>query len=103
MDKNYALINKLTVKPGRRDEVTTILLESGEPFNDNPSCVLYLVYKDKKDPNVIWVEDVWTSQEDHTAAMNTPEMRSYITKCMPLLAGLPEQIDVDLAGGKKGI
>lgn len=91
----------MTVQPGKRDEVIAILLESGKAFNDNPSCLLYSVYKDQKDPNAIWVEDVWTNQEDHTTAMDTPEMRSYITKCMPLLAGMPEQIAVEYAGGKE--
>ncbi len=100
MADHYALINKMTVKPGKRDEVIAILLESGKPFNDNPSCLLYLVYKDASDPDAIWVEDVWANQEDHTAAMSTPEMRAYVTRCVPLLAGMPEQIDVELAGGK---
>jgi len=100
MDTYYALINKMTVKSGRRDEVVTILLESGKPFNDNPSCILYLVYKDKRDPNIIWVEDVWTNQNDHTAAMSTPEMRSHIMRCVPLLEGMPEQIEITSVGGK---
>lgn len=100
MNRPYALINKITVKPGKRDEVIAILLESGKPFNDNPSCILYLVYKDKKDSNVIWVEDVWTNQADHTVAMNTPDMLTFIARCMSLLEGMPEQIEIDLAGGK---
>jgi quinol monooxygenase YgiN len=100
MNNRYALINKMTVKPGKRDEVIAILLESGKPFNDNPTCILYLVYKDRKDTNTIWVEDVWASQDDHTAAMSTPAMRSYITKCVALLEGVPEQIQIEPAGGK---
>ncbi len=90
----------MTTKPSKRDEVIAILLESGKAFNDNPSCIHYLVYKDKKDPNAIWVEDVWTNQEDHSAAMNTPEMRSYIMKCISLLEGMPEQMEISFAGGK---
>ncbi len=100
MNKYYSLINKMTVKDGKRDEVVAILLESGKAFNDNPACELYLIYNDKEDPNVIWVEDVWVSQEAHTAAMATPDMQTYITKCIPLLAGMPEQLNVELAGGK---
>ena len=100
MNNPYSLINKMVCKPGKRDEVIAILLGSGKPFHDNLSCVLYLVYKDSKDPHVIWVEDVWTNQEDHTAAMHTPEMRSFITTCMPLLAGMPQQTEVEYIGGK---
>ena len=100
MNTYYALLNKMTAKPAKRDEVIAILLESGKAFNDNSSCVLYLVYKDREDPDTIWIEDVWTNQNDHSAAMNAPEMRPYIMKCMPLLEGMPEQVEIDLAGGK---
>jgi quinol monooxygenase YgiN len=100
MNTRYALINKMTVKPGKRDEVINIMLEAGKPFDDNPACVLYLVYRDASDPQVIWVEDVWTNKDDHAAAMSNPAMRSFIAQTMPLLEGMPEQIEVELAGGK---
>ena len=100
MNSYYALINKMTTKPGKRDEVLTILLEAGKPFADNTACMFYLVYKDMQDLNTIWVEDLWTNEADHTAAMSSPAMRSFITQCLPLLEGMPEQIPVELAGGK---
>lgn len=100
MQKQYALINKLTTKPGKRDEVIKLILESGKAFQNNPSCLQSLVYKDAKEPNILWVEDVWTSKEDHSAAMAQPTLRPYIEKTIPLLEGMPEQHEVELAGGK---
>jgi hypothetical protein len=32
MNNSYALINRLTTKPGKRDEVIKVLLEAGKPF-----------------------------------------------------------------------
>lgn len=98
--QNFCLINKMTTKPGHRDEVIDILLESAKPFEDNPACILYRVSKDKNDENTIWVEDAWTDKEDHEKALKTPEMAAYIKKCMPLLEGMPEQIAVEYVGGK---
>ncbi len=98
--QDFCLINKLTTKPGHRDEVVGILLESAKPFEDNPSCILYRVFKDMADENAIWVEDAWTNKEDHEKAIKTPEMAVYIEKCMPLLEGMPEQIKVEYVGGK---
>ena len=100
MDKQYALINKLTAKPGRRDEVIKILLESGKPFQDDPACLFSLVYEDAKDPNVIWVEDLWATKRDHAAALARPEMKPFIARAIPLLQGLPEQTEINLIGGK---
>lgn len=96
----YALINKMTTKPGKRDEVIKIMLESGAAFNDNQSCLLYVVSKDKKDENVLWVQDVWTDADNHQAAMSDTSMQEYVKQAMPLLTGMPEQIEIEQVGGK---
>jgi quinol monooxygenase YgiN len=96
----YALINKLTAKPGKRQEVIDLMLEAGAPFDHNPSCLLYLVSTDKEDPDVIWVQDLWTDRADHEAAMATEEMSAQVKRSVPLLAGMPEQIEVEPVGGK---
>ena len=60
-DMTYALLNKLTAKPGQRQQVVDILLESGKLlFPDNPACHMYMVSAATEDPNVIWVTD-WKS------------------------------------------
>jgi quinol monooxygenase YgiN len=100
MNNYYSLINKLTSKPGKRDAVIQILLESGKPFETNTACILYLVHEDAKDPNVIWVEDLWTSKELHTTAMSSPELRPFIAQTIPLLEAMPEQTEIVPRGGK---
>jgi quinol monooxygenase YgiN len=100
MNSHYSLINKLTTKPGKRDEIIKILLESGKAFNDNAACILYLVCEDATDPDRIWVIDVWTSKEAHTAALAQPELKPFIAQTIPLLEGMPEQVEVVPAGGK---
>ena len=39
----YGLLNRLTTKPGKRDEVVQHLVESGRVFDANVACLLYLV------------------------------------------------------------
>ena len=99
-DMTYALLNKLTAKPGERKNVVDILLESGKLFDDNPACHLYLVSESADDADVIWVADLWTDQEAHTEALQAPELRPFIEKSMPLLEGMPEQIEIRPVGGK---
>jgi quinol monooxygenase YgiN len=96
----FALLNRLTAKPGQRERVVEILLESGKLFDDNPACHLYLVTESADDPNLIWVADLWTSEEEHAEALKAPEMRRFVEECIPLLEGMPEQIRVLPAGGK---
>jgi len=96
----HVLLNRLTAKPGQRQRVVEILLESGRLFDDNPACLLYLVSESTDDPNLVWVIDLWTSQEAHAEALKAPELRPFVEQAMPLLEGMPEQIEVRPVGGK---
>jgi quinol monooxygenase YgiN len=96
----FALFNRLTAKPGERARVVEILLESGKLFDDNSACRLYLAAESADDPNLIWVADLWTSEEEHAEALEAPDMRPFVEECMPLLEGMPEQIRVRPVGGK---
>ena len=58
----YGLIAKLTVVPGRREEMVGILKESAA---DMPGCFSYVVAKDSADENAIWVTEVWDSIVSH--------------------------------------
>jgi quinol monooxygenase YgiN len=100
MKNHYALINRLITKPGKRDEVLKVLLEAGKPFQENAACLLYLVYEDVQDPNVVWVEDLWTSKEEHTAALARPEVRPFVAQALSLLESMPEQREIAPVGGK---
>lgn len=96
----YALLNKLTAKPGKRQQVVDILLEAGRLFDDNPSCLLSFVSEAVADPDVIWVTDLWTSQAEHEQALQNPQLRPFVEKSLPLLEGRPEQIEIRPVGGK---
>ena len=96
----FAVLNRLTAKPGRRDRVVEILVESGKLFDDNPACRLYLVAESADDPNLIWVADLWTSEQEHAHALEVPAMRPFVEECMPLLEAMLEQIRVRPVGGK---
>jgi quinol monooxygenase YgiN len=96
----YVLLNRLTAKPGQRQRVVEILLESGRLFEDNPECLLYLVSESTDDSDLSWVIDIWTSEEAHAKALKAPELRPLIEQATPLLEGMPEQIHVAPAGGK---
>jgi len=90
----FVRLNRLTAKPGRRDRVVEILLESGKLFDDNSHVICISLPKSADDLNLIWVADLWTSEEEHAEALQVPEMRPFVEECVPLLASMPEQISV---------
>jgi quinol monooxygenase YgiN len=92
----YGLIGKATCVPGKRDEFIGILLEGTGTM---PGCLSYVVARDPKDPDALWITEVWDSEESHTASLQLPAVREAIKRGRPLIAGFGEQIVTEPVGG----
>ena len=98
----YGLIGRVKTTTGKRDDLAAILLES---ISGLPGCLSYVVAKDPKDPDSLWVTEVWESEADHKASLALPAVRDAITKGRPLIASFEEQHVTEPIGGqaiKKG-
>lgn len=73
----WGLIAKVTLLPGRRDEMVEILKESAA---DMPGCLSYVVAKDATDENTIWVTEVWDSMASHDASLSLPAVKNAIPR-----------------------
>jgi quinol monooxygenase YgiN len=81
----YGLIVKLTVIPGRRDEMIGILKESAA---DMPGCFSYVVAKDSVDENTLWVTEVWDSTFSHDASVSLPSVKRVIPRAKEIVSSL---------------
>jgi quinol monooxygenase YgiN len=73
----WGLIVKITLVPGKRDEMIEILKQSAA---DMPGCLSYVVAKDTAGENSIWVTEVWDSQASHDASLSLPAVKDAITR-----------------------
>ncbi len=73
----WGMIAKITLLPGRRDEMIGILKESAA---DMPGCLSYVVAKDSTDENTIWVTEVWDSMASHDASLSLPAVKDAIPR-----------------------
>ena len=92
----YGLIGKATCVPGKREEFIGVLLEG---VGSMPGCLSYVVARDPKDPDAIWITEVWDSKESHTASLQLPAVRQAIVKGRPMIASFGEQIVTEPVGG----
>lgn len=92
----YGLIGKLRAVSGQRDALIGILLEGTGAM---PGCLSYVIASDPADADVIWVTEVWTSEEDHKASLSLPAVQQALTRGRPLIAGFEERIVTTPAGG----
>lgn len=66
----YGLIVKLTAAAGRRDDLTRTM--GGEDSGSIPGCLSFVVSEDVADDDVLWITEVWDSQESHERSLKRP-------------------------------
>ncbi|WP_447728596.1 putative quinol monooxygenase [Sphingomonas koreensis] len=92
----YGLLGKMRAVPGKRAELIAILLEGTDAM---PGCKAYIVAEDVKEPDAIWITEVWDSAESHKASLQLPAVQAAIAKGRPLIAGFDSQVELNVAGG----
>jgi enamine deaminase RidA (YjgF/YER057c/UK114 family)/quinol monooxygenase YgiN len=92
----YGLIGKMVATPGSRDALAAIILDGAGTM---PGCLSYIVAKDPRDANALWITEVWDSAESHKASLSLPRVREAITKGRPLIASFGDGVVSEPIGG----
>lgn len=92
----YGLIGKMIAHPGQRDALAAVLLEG---TGGMPGCLSYIVGKDAKDENALWISEVWDSKDSHAASLKLPSVQAAIAKGRPLIAGFGDFVTTEPLGG----
>ena len=92
----YGLIGKMVATAGNRDVLATIILGGTGTM---PGCLSYVVAKDPRDGNALWITEVWDSAESHKASLSLPQVRDAIAKARPLIASFGDSVQSEPLGG----
>ncbi|HEY5197735.1 MAG TPA: antibiotic biosynthesis monooxygenase [Solirubrobacteraceae bacterium] len=91
---------KITARAGRGDALADILLEVARGLQEAAGCRLYVINRAPGEPDVVWVTELWRSQEDLDAALATDEAKAGMPAVLELVEpGGFERIDVEPIGG----
>jgi quinol monooxygenase YgiN/mannose-6-phosphate isomerase-like protein (cupin superfamily) len=93
---------KFTAQPGRVDELAELLVGAAASLRDTPGCELYVINRTPEEPDVVWVTELWLSQDALDASLEqlrTDEAQARVAALQALLAAPPERIDVLPVGG----
>jgi quinol monooxygenase YgiN/mannose-6-phosphate isomerase-like protein (cupin superfamily) len=91
---------KITAKPGRGDAAAEKMLHVAESLRSTPGCELYVINRAVGDADTIWVTEVWRSQEELDASLQTEEAKASIPEVLALVEdGSFERIEVTPLGG----
>ncbi|HEY0707902.1 MAG TPA: putative quinol monooxygenase [Polyangia bacterium] len=92
----YGLIGKMIAVPGERDALLKILLES---VGEMPGCLSYVVARDPKNDDAIWITEVWSDEASHKASLAIPAVRAAITRAKPLIQSFSDHHVTEPVGG----
>jgi quinol monooxygenase YgiN len=94
----YGLQGKMTAKPGQRDALIALLMESAGGTG-MPGCRLYLVSEVPSEPDAIAITEVWDDKAAHDASLQLERVRSVIGRARPLIAGMGDSLELRPVGG----
>jgi quinol monooxygenase YgiN len=97
----YGLFSRVLAQPRRRDELVRYLLRAAELLHADPDCHQYLVAT-SGEPDVVCVFESWTDQQAHDASLGRDDVRALIAQAGPTVAGMDEQLQLQVHGGKGG-
>jgi len=79
----WGMIAKMSLLPGKRDEMIAILKESAV---DIQGCLSYIVATDAADENTIWVTEVWDSMASHDESLSLPAVKRAIPRSKAIVS-----------------
>jgi enamine deaminase RidA (YjgF/YER057c/UK114 family)/quinol monooxygenase YgiN len=92
----YGLIGKMVATAGNRDALAAIILDGAGTM---PGCLSYVVAKDPRDGDALWITEVWDSAESHKASLSLPRVREAIAKGRSLIASFGDNVQSEPIGG----
>jgi len=95
-EKMYGLIGKMVAVEGKRDELIKILVDGTSKML---GCISYVVAKDIRDPDGIWVTEVWNRKESHANSLKLQEVKDAIVKGRPLIKSFDIYHETEPVGG----
>lgn len=98
--QKYGVQGKLTAQPGHGEELLALLLQAAQGMEAVEGCDCYIVGADPKEPDSVWVWEVWQDEAAHQASLEMPVFQQLIAQARPILAGMENQPDLVVMGGK---
>ncbi|MBW3548677.1 MAG: antibiotic biosynthesis monooxygenase [Actinobacteria bacterium] len=95
----YGLFGFVLSQEDKRDELLGYLLRAAELLEQDPGCIHYLVGTSDH-PDAVWISEVWTDREAHEHSLESEEVTALIQHARPLIAGMGEQTELTIHGGK---
>jgi quinol monooxygenase YgiN/mannose-6-phosphate isomerase-like protein (cupin superfamily) len=93
---------KMTAREGQGEALAQRMLEVANGLRSTAGCEQYVINRSRTDADVVWVTELWASQEALDASLKelqTESGQAAMAEVMGLLEGSPEPIELEPLGG----
>jgi quinol monooxygenase YgiN len=90
----------LHARPGKRDRLIAKFLEVPVMQANNPACELTIVSSSPDEDDVVYLTEVWASEQEHERARQGADVRAWADEMPSLVAGPPEITPLVIEGAK---
>lgn len=84
-DKSIRCLAFFKARPGKSEELESILLDLVEPTRGEPGNIAYVLHRSTKDPDSLVFDEVWTDMAALEAHLRKPYLRALPEKINGLL------------------
>ena len=92
----FGLISRITAQAGKRDELAALLAPGQGSL---PGCLSYIVARDPKNADALYVTEAWESREAHRASLSQPTVIAAIERGRPLIEKFETIAETEPVGG----
>jgi quinol monooxygenase YgiN len=82
----FANVGTLGTIPGRRNDLIAILTRPSPELRD-AGCLLYEVGINDETPDLVYVSELWETEEAHQRSLQLASVQAAIQEAVPLLSG----------------
>lgn len=92
----YGLINRFVAHPDQRDALVAAMTSD---VGAMPGCRSFVLAHDPKDPDAVWITEVWDTKAQWEASMEIPGVKASIEVAMPLIKDFGTTVETEVVAG----
>lgn len=96
----YALYTQFIASPGQGKSLIDILIKANDIVSDANGCRSYIINTAIENEDIIWVTELWDSEEDHAISLTLDGCKELVTEASALLNEPPRQTVLKAVAGK---
>lgn len=96
----YSQFTKFMTKDNQGEVLVDLLLQASEEMERHQPCQIYLINMAKKEENIVYVYEVWSSKGAHEESLTLEFFQNLIKRAKPIIVNIEVVSTFEFVAGK---